>query len=191
MTLPAAFPHFPNERNCFFQHLQPFVSRRPAFAYNMFIQTFAGSNAEKESAGHQNWRANIAPAFSIENQKIKNQTSNIWEAGMWDIVVRFIVGGAVVSTFAIVGDVVQPKSFAGIFAAAPSVALGSLFLTVYSAGASFAMVEAHGMIGGALALFVYSNCVSYILVRSRVSVLVTNGVCLLLWLSVALGWLLT
>jgi hypothetical protein len=33
--------------------------------------------------------------------------------------VRFIIGGAIVAAFAIIGDVLKPKSFAGLFGAAP------------------------------------------------------------------------
>ena len=42
---------------------------------------------------------------------------------MSEYVIRFLVGGAVVSAFSMLGDVLKPKSFAGLFAAAPSVAL--------------------------------------------------------------------
>jgi hypothetical protein len=48
---------------------------------------------------------------------------------MSQIFARFLVGGAVVSVFAIVGDRLKPKSFAGLFGAAPSVALSTLGLT--------------------------------------------------------------
>jgi hypothetical protein len=48
---------------------------------------------------------------------------------MSQILVRFLVGAAVVSVFAIVGDLLKPKSFAGLFGAAPSVALATLGLT--------------------------------------------------------------
>ncbi len=41
---------------------------------------------------------------------------------------RFLVGGAIVSVFACLGDVLKPKSFAGLFGAAPSVALATLGL---------------------------------------------------------------
>ena len=37
---------------------------------------------------------------------------------MTEYVVRFLVGGVVVSAFAMLGDVLRPKSFAGLFAAA-------------------------------------------------------------------------
>jgi hypothetical protein len=40
-----------------------------------------------------------------------------------EYLVRFLAGGIVVSAFAELGDVLRPKSFAGLFGAAPSVAL--------------------------------------------------------------------
>jgi hypothetical protein len=49
---------------------------------------------------------------------------------MTEYVVRFFVGGAVVSAFAMLGDALQPKSFAGLFGAAPSVALATLGIAV-------------------------------------------------------------
>jgi Protein of unknown function (DUF3147) len=42
---------------------------------------------------------------------------------MTQFLIRFVIGGLVVSVFAICGDVLRPKSFAGLFGAAPSVAL--------------------------------------------------------------------
>lgn len=42
---------------------------------------------------------------------------------MTEVCIRFTVGGLFVSVFALVGDVLKPKSFAGLFGAAPSVAL--------------------------------------------------------------------
>jgi len=49
---------------------------------------------------------------------------------MMQLVIRFLVGGVIVSLFAVLGDVLQPKSFAGLFGAAPSVALATLALTM-------------------------------------------------------------
>jgi len=37
---------------------------------------------------------------------------------MSQILIRFLVGGAVVSAFATIGDLLKPKSFAGLFGAA-------------------------------------------------------------------------
>ena len=42
------------------------------------------------------------------------------------IFIRFLVGGVVVSLFAVLGDVLRPKSFARLFGAAPSVALATI-----------------------------------------------------------------
>ena len=53
---------------------------------------------------------------------------------MGELIYRFIIGGIVVSLFAIIGDVLKPKSFAGLFGAAPSVALATLSLTVLRNG---------------------------------------------------------
>ena len=57
---------------------------------------------------------------------------------MIQILVRFVVGGLVVSAFAIIGDLLKPKSFAGLFGAAPSVALATLSLTVATEGGAYA-----------------------------------------------------
>jgi hypothetical protein len=54
-----------------------------------------------------------------------------------DILIRFIVGGAIVSAFAVLSDLFKPKSFAGIFGAAPSVALATIALTVAKEGRSY------------------------------------------------------
>jgi len=46
------------------------------------------------------------------------------------LAVRALVGGTFVVVFALVGEVVTPKRFAGIFGAAPSVTLANLALVV-------------------------------------------------------------
>jgi uncharacterized membrane protein (GlpM family) len=78
-----------------------------------------------------------------------------------DLIFRFIVGGLIVSLFAIIGDVTRPRTFAGLFAAAPSVALATLSLTMWTEGKFYAAVEAGSMIFGAIALCVYAS-LSYI-----------------------------
>jgi hypothetical protein len=45
-----------------------------------------------------------------------------------DLVIRFLVGGLVVSFFSMIGGALKPKSFAGLFAAAPSVPLATISL---------------------------------------------------------------
>ena len=75
---------------------------------------------------------------------------------MLDYFLRFIAGGVAVSMFAALGDTLQPKSFAGLFGAAPSIALAALLITLSQNGASFAAVEGRSMIAGAFALAAYS-----------------------------------
>lgn len=45
---------------------------------------------------------------------------------MTEYILRFTVGGAIVSAFAPLGDMLRPKSFAGLLGAAPSVTLATL-----------------------------------------------------------------
>ena len=68
---------------------------------------------------------------------------------MGEYLIRFIAGGAVVSIFALIGDVLRPKSFAGLFGAAPSIALVSLFLAAFAPGLVYVTTEAKSMIAGA------------------------------------------
>jgi hypothetical protein len=58
-----------------------------------------------------------------------------------DYVIRFIAGGVVVSVFAVLGDLLRPKSFAGLFGAAPSVALATLALAFWKDGSSYVATE--------------------------------------------------
>jgi hypothetical protein len=104
-----------------------------------------------------------------------------------ELLIRFAIGGAVVSIFSLVSDLFKPKTFAGLFGAAPSVALASLGLTVLLNTKQTASLEARSMILGAAALLLYALTVSYFLLRFR---LAARGVCLsalLLWLGAALG----
>ena len=65
---------------------------------------------------------------------------------MAQLVIRFLMGGIIVSLFAALGDVLKPKSFAGLFGAAPSVALATLTLTIFADGRVYAATEARSMI---------------------------------------------
>lgn len=104
---------------------------------------------------------------------------------MTQIFIRFLVGGTVVSLFALIGDVLKPKSFAGLFGAAPSVALATLGLTVASQGASYAAIEARSMMAGAAAFFLYASCVSWVLMRYRFKALGVTLAAMPLWFAVS------
>lgn len=108
---------------------------------------------------------------------------------MTEYVVRFIAGGVIVSAFAILGDMLRPKSFAGLLGAAPSVALATLGIAVVQHGASHAASESWTMIYGAVALACYSLVVCHLLMRSRLAALPATIVAFVVWLGVAFGLL--
>ena len=84
-----------------------------------------------------------------------------------DLAARFLIGGVMVSAFAILGDLFKPRSFAGLFGAAPSIALATLALTVLKNGRSYASIEGRSMVAGAAALCLYSIVVAFLLERYR------------------------
>jgi hypothetical protein len=100
---------------------------------------------------------------------------------------RFAIGGLVVSVFAVIGDILRPKSFAGLVGAAPSVALATLGLAFAKHGASYAAAETQSMMIGAVALAVYSFFVCQLLVRMKCSALAATSLSLASWLVVAVG----
>jgi hypothetical protein len=106
---------------------------------------------------------------------------------MTEEIVRFVIGGTLVSVFALLGDILKPKSFAGLFGAAPSLALATLVLAIVEKGTMYSSVEARSMIAGAIAFFVYASSVSYALMRFRISVFATACLFLLLWLGISLS----
>jgi urea transporter len=106
---------------------------------------------------------------------------------MTDLLLRFLIGGTVVSLFAILGDIFRPKSFAGLFGAAPSIALATLGLTIHHDGKLYAAIEARSMIAGAIAMAAYAATVSWILLRYKPPALTTTLVLLPVWFGVSFG----
>ena len=104
-----------------------------------------------------------------------------------DLVARFLLGGALVSLFAVVGDLFEPKTFAGLFGAAPSVALATLALSIHAHGTRYGALEARSMVIGAAALCVYAATISRRLHRSRGRVALTVVAALCVWFAVAVG----
>lgn len=106
---------------------------------------------------------------------------------MKDILFRIIVGGSVVCTFALIGELLKPKSFAGLFGAAPSVSLATLTLTVMKEGKAYASIEARSMILGSIAFIIYAAVISRGMMHRRMQVLPATTFGLGLWLVCALG----
>ena len=72
-----------------------------------------------------------------------------------EIVLKAFAGGLFVLAFAALAQTIAPKRFAGVFSAAPSVALGSLLVTLAFSGAVDVGRSAAGMRVGAVAFTVY------------------------------------
>jgi uncharacterized membrane protein (GlpM family) len=108
---------------------------------------------------------------------------------MIEYVVRFLVGGVVVSAFSMLGDLLRPKNFAGLFGAAPSVALATLAITAYRHGADYAAQQSRAMTAGAIALAIYSVVVCHLLIRARLRAAPATLLSLVVWLIVAFGLL--
>jgi hypothetical protein len=104
-----------------------------------------------------------------------------------DYLIRFLAGGAVVSVFAVAGDLLRPKSFAGLFSAAPSVALATLALAFWKHGDAYVATEGRSMILGAVALAIYSFLVCQLLMRARWSALSATLAATAAWLLIAIG----
>jgi hypothetical protein len=104
---------------------------------------------------------------------------------MIEHLLRFLIGGIAVSAFAALGDTLRPKSFAGLFGAAPSIALATLLITLSQKGAPFAAVEGRSMIVGAFALAAYSWTVCVLLKKFMMSSWTATLAALVVWFAVA------
>lgn len=102
-----------------------------------------------------------------------------------EYVIRFVAGGAVISLFAILADVIRPKSLAGLLSASPAVALVTLGLAFVSKDATYTSIEGRSMVFGSIALCLYSALVCQLLVRANVSALTATIMSLPVWLFVS------
>ncbi len=94
---------------------------------------------------------------------------------------RFLLGGTIVSLFALIADVVRPKRFAGLFGGAPSVALATLALSAGKSGPVIASLEARSMILSSLGFVLYACVVSRVLARGRRSASMVSLAALGIW----------
>lgn len=116
--------------------------------------------------------------------------TNSRELAHMQLIFRFVVGGFIVSAFASFGDVVQPKSFAGLFAAVPSVALATLGLTIVTDGKWYAAAEGRSMIAGAIALFLYATVTMRLILKYRLNAGPAAICAIAVWFVCAIGlWL--
>lgn len=108
---------------------------------------------------------------------------------MLDYLIRFAAGGIAVSAFAALADTLRPKSFAGLFGAAPSIALATLLITLAQAGPSFVAVEGRSMVVGASALAAYGGTVCVLLQKLMMPSWAATLIASAAWFAVAFGLL--
>jgi uncharacterized membrane protein (GlpM family) len=102
-----------------------------------------------------------------------------------ELVVRFLLGGAVVSAFAAVGELFKRKTFSGLFGAAPSVAIASLALAFSSHSAAYVRTEARTMVVGAIAMFGYAVACVAVMQRKHFPVWLGAGIAWIAWFVIA------
>lgn len=113
--------------------------------------------------------------------------SSILSSTTGELITRFVIGGAIVSTFAAIAEVCRPKSFAGLFGAAPSVALTTISIAIAQHGKEYAAVEARSMILGAIGFLIYATVASWLLFRHKTRALPTTLGLLPIWLGASLA----
>jgi hypothetical protein len=109
-----------------------------------------------------------------------------------ELIARFVIGGAIVSAFAVIAEVFRPKSFAGLFGAAPSVALTTIGIAIVQHGNQYAAIEARFMVLGAIAFLMYAAVASWLMMRYKARALTSTLGLLPLWLGASLAlWFFT
>jgi hypothetical protein len=101
------------------------------------------------------------------------------------LALRGLAGGSLVVAFALVGEVLRPKAFSGLFSSAPSVAVASLAITVGFESVRKAGEASTGMVLGGLAMT--ACCVSATVLIPHVRALRGSVAAWLTWGAVALG----
>jgi uncharacterized membrane protein (GlpM family) len=85
------------------------------------------------------------------------------------IALKAVAGGLLVVAFALLSESLEPKRFAGLFSAAPSVAIAGLVITLADKGGPEAQKESYGMIAGAVGMVLYALIVVPLLRRMHAS----------------------
>jgi len=97
--------------------------------------------------------------------------------------VKGLAGGILVVAFALLSQGLSPKRFAGLFGAAPAVAIAGLAIVLLDKTPHDAHQSTVGMIAGSAGMIVYAAAVVPLLRRRRASVAAT--VALSVWFTVA------
>jgi uncharacterized membrane protein (GlpM family) len=85
------------------------------------------------------------------------------------LAVKGLAGGCLVVAFALLSECLSPKRFAGLFGAAPAVALAGLAIVLLDKGAHDAHQQAVGMLAGCAGMIAYAGATIALLRRLRAS----------------------
>jgi hypothetical protein len=100
------------------------------------------------TSGVEDDRQGACPAKGFGVRPGRSSDEAVEEAKMTDYVIRFLIGGVVGCAFSSLGDLLRPKSFAGLFGTVPSVALATLGIAIYRYGESHAAAQTLSMMAG-------------------------------------------
>ncbi len=99
------------------------------------------------------------------------------------LLIRGAVGGTFVVAFAVLSEMIGPKSFAGVFGAAPSIALASLLVTIADKGEHAARIQSLSMLFAAFAMIAY--CLTAVVTVDRFGALRGSALAFVSWVVVA------
>jgi uncharacterized membrane protein (GlpM family) len=100
------------------------------------------------------------------------------------LAVKGCLGGAFVVAFSVLSEGLRPKSFAGLFGAAPSIALGALTVTAVTRSTAAGRDQSLAMIVGAVAMILY--CAAAIPCVDRLGALRGSVAAIAIWFAVAI-----
>lgn len=99
------------------------------------------------------------------------------------VLVKALAGGSLVVLFALLSESLAPKRFAGLFGAAPAVAIAGLAVTLVSKGVSDARSDTLGMVAGSAGMVAYAAVTVLVLKQTRAVTSAAGS--LLVWVGVA------
>jgi uncharacterized membrane protein (GlpM family) len=85
------------------------------------------------------------------------------------LALKGLAGGLLVVAFALLSEGLTPKRFAGLFSAAPAVAIAGLTIVLLDKGHSAVRAESIGMIAGGLGMVAYAAAAIPLLRRLKAS----------------------
>jgi hypothetical protein len=105
----------------------------------------------------------------------------------WTLGIKAVNGGLFVVLFSVIAEMLKPKRFAGLFSAAPSVALANLIVVIVAKGHGEGIANTRGMVIGALAFSL--SCLLGVVAVRRWRAVAGSSALMLVWLALALpGW---